>query len=412
MEFKYVIIGGGLAAGRACYGIRRVDESGSIAVVCDEPLLPYERPALSKGYLTGKDDQAHLLFRDAAFYDENHITVLSGVRAMHLDAQTHAVRLDDGRTLQYQKLLLATGGRARRLPVPGADLPSVFTLRTVQDADAIRAAAMPGARALVIGGSFIGAEVSASLAQLGLHVTTVFLEERLLARVLPERLGGWLEQRYQREGVRLIRNTGVNALRGAERVQQAELSNGETVDVDLVVMGVGVRLNTELAREAGLALDEAGAVLVDTTLRSSAADIYAAGDIAAWPDAVFGRRLRVEHWDAARNQGFRAGRNMAGEAKRYDVLPYFFSDLFDLSLEVWGYLEGWERVVWRGSPESGHVAAYYFAADRLCGVLAMGRPEAERKPMQALVQARPTYQGVAERLADEATDLATLLPAT
>jgi 3-phenylpropionate/trans-cinnamate dioxygenase ferredoxin reductase subunit len=419
-SYKYAIVGGGLTGGRACQGIRRVDREGTIVLIAAEDHFPYERPALSKGYMTGKEGLDHVYVKDKDYYAQNQIDLLTGVRVTQIDRRAHSLLLDDGRTLGYEKLLLATGGHAWRLPIPGSDLSGVYTLRTIEDSDAIRQAATGGKRALVLGGSFIGSEVASSLAQLGAHVTMVFPEARLLERVVPEELSSHLHDLYASHGVHILSRTKPQRLEGNASVGRVLLDSGESVDVDMVVMGVGIRLDTVLAQEAGLDMGEQGAILVDETLRTSDPDIYAAGDIAAWPDPTYGKRLRVEHWDVAWRQGMRVGRNMAGEIKPYRTLPYFFSDLFDLSLEVWGDLTAWSRMkppgrtVRRGTIESGSYAYYYFqpdqasGEDRLTGVLAVGRPKEERKPMPALVKARLAYADVAEQLADEATDLASL----
>ena len=410
--YKYIIVGGGLTGGRACQGIRRVDKSGTVALIAAERHVPYERPALSKGYLTGKESLDHLYVKEEAYYAQNQIDLLQGVRVTGIDRAAHSVTLDDGRALGYEKLLLATGGHAWRLPIPGSGLPGVYTLRTIEDADAIRQAA-GGKRALVLGGSFIGSEVAASLAQLGAQVTMVFPEARLLERVVPEEMSAFLHDKYASYGVRILTRTAPQRFEGSAGVGRALLDSGEMLDVDMVVMGVGIRLNTELAQEAGLKMGERGAIVVDEFLRTSDPDVYAAGDIAAWPDPTFGRRLRVEHWDVAFRQGMRVGRNMAGEQEPYRTLPYFFSDLFDLSMEVWGDLTAWDRTVQRGTIEGGRYAFFYFQPDeasggKLTGVLAVGASKEERKVMPALVQARPAYADVAGPLADQATDLATL----
>jgi NADPH-dependent 2,4-dienoyl-CoA reductase/sulfur reductase-like enzyme len=407
-DYKYVIVGGGLAGQRGADGIRKVDEEGSIALVTMEPHMPYQRPPLSKGYLVGKDGLDKVYIKEDAYYEENDIDVVSGVRATWLAPDTHVVTLDNGQLLQYEKLLLATGGYARCLQIPGNDLSGVFTLRTIKDADAIRKAAEKAERALVLGGSFIGSEVASSLTQSGLEVTMVFPESRLLEAVVPEELSDWLRAKYEAQGVRVLSGNTPERLEGEDKVERAALAGRETPDVDLVVMGVGIRLNTELAQAAGLELTDSGAVLVDEYLRTSDPDIYAAGDIAAWPDPVFGKRLRVEHWDVARRQGRRAGQNMAGDEKPYTSLPYFFSDLFDLSFEVWGDLTSWDQVVRRGTLDSGSFAYYYFDQGKLAGVLASGRPDEERKPMQALVKARPAYEDVAAKLVYEDVDLSAL----
>jgi len=408
-SYKYVIIGGGIAGGRACEGIRKVDGEGSVALVTQEPHRPYQRPPLSKKYLRDEVSLKRVYLRDAGYYDEHGSDLIQGVAATALDTGARQIELEDGRTLAYEKLLLATGGWAFRLPLPGAGLENVFTLRTIEDAQRIRQAAGSGKRALVMGGSFIGAEVSASLAQMGLEVTEIFPESRLLRLIVSPEVSEHLAAMYEKHGVRVLPGVVSDKLEGDGRVERAVLDNGETLDVDLVVMGVGIRLNTELAGEAGLDVrEEDGAILVDEFLRTSGPHVYAAGDIAAWPDATFERRLRVEHWDVARRQGLRAGRNMAGDEQPYTALPYFFSDLFDLSFEVWGNLSSWERAVLRGSLEEGSFAYYYFDQDRLTGVLVVDRPDAEREPMQALVKARPTYDEVADGLQDEDVNLATL----
>lgn len=407
-SYKYLIIGGGLAGQRAGDGIRKVDTEGTLALLTSERHMPYQRPPLSKDYLVGKEGLDHVYLKEEAYYAQNNIEVISGVRATEVDPTARSVTLDDGRVLGYEKLLLATGGHAWRLPIPGNDLPGVFTLRTIEDSDSIREAAGSGKRALVLGGSFIGSEIAASLTQLGLSVTMVFPEARLLERIMPDELGAFLHAKYEANGVHILTGTKPERLEGNGKVERVKLDNGETLEVDLVVMGVGIRLNTELARDAGLKLGDKGAVIVDEYLRTSDPNIYAAGDIAAWPDPTFGKRLQVEHWNVARGQGLRAGRNMAGEEKPYRTLPYFFSDLFDLGFEVWGDLTAWDQTVLRGTLERGSFALYYFDQGKMVGVLAASRPDEERKPMQALVKARPAYEDVANKLRDEGVDLGTL----
>jgi 3-phenylpropionate/trans-cinnamate dioxygenase ferredoxin reductase subunit len=407
--YQYVIVGGGIAGGKACEGIRKVDSEGSIALVTREAHRPYQRPPLSKGYLQDEADLDRVYLQDAGYYQEHAVDLIQGVAATALDTGERRVELGDGRKLAYGKLLLATGGQALRLPLPGSDLENVFTLRTIEDSEAIQRAAGEGKRALVMGGSFIGAEVSASLAQMGMDVTEIFPESRLLERIVPPEVSQYINSLYQECGVWVLPGVVSEGLRGDSQVERATLDNGETLEVDLVVMGVGIELNTALAQEAGLDVrEEDGAILVDENLRTSDPHIYAAGDLAAWPDATFDRRLRVEHWDVARQQGLRAGQNMAGEEAPYTALPYFFSDLFDLSFEVWGNLSNWERTVLRGSLEEGSFAYYYFDQDRLTGVLAVGRPDTEREPMQALVAARPAYGEVADKLKKEEVGLADL----
>lgn len=408
--YKYVVIGGGLAGGRAIEGIRESDADGSIALVAEEPHRPYQRPPLSKGYLIGSQPESDVYVADADRYNDAGVTLLTGVRAERIDRAARTITLDDDRTLGYEMLLLATGGRAKTLPIPGHDLDGVFTLRTIEDADRIRAASGAGKHALVLGAGFIGSEVAASLAMRDTQVTMAFPEPRLLARIVPEEMSAWLRGLYAEEGILILSGITPDELLGAETIKGARLSDGSQIGLDLVVMGVGIDLNTALAADAGLELrEEDRAVIVNQYLQTSDPHIYAAGDIAAWPDPTFKKHLRVEHWDVAFNQGYVAGRNMAGAEEVYDTLPYFFSDIFDVSYEVWGDLSRWDRTVRRGDLADRSVAYYYFDRDELVGVLAMGRPDEERTPMQDLVKAKATYEEIAAYLADENADLADLL---
>jgi NAD(P)H-nitrite reductase large subunit len=408
-DAKYIIVGGGLAAARACEGIREVDATGSILVITQEHHLPYQRPPLSKGYLAGRQGLERVVLHEESYYREQGIRVLTGVTAERISRRGRKVALSTGETLEYEELLLATGGRAWRLPLSGAELQGVYTLRTIEDADAIRAEARQGNRAVVIGGSFIGCEVAATLAQNQVQVTMCFLEEYPLQAVVPRELGDHVTRLFEQHGARLIPATRPERIEGVDRIQAVRLENGETVPCDLAVMGVGIRLNTQLARDADLDLTDFSAIIVDETLRTSDPHIWAAGDIAAWPDPHYGRRLRVEHWDVASSQGRQAGRNMAGAGEAYTRAPYFFSDIFDLSFEAWGNLDGWDRTVTRGSLETNSVSYWYFAKDVLVGVLALGRPDEEREAMEALVVRGLAYADVAEALHDESRPLDSLL---
>ncbi len=408
-EYKYLIIGGGMAGGNAVNAIRQADRQGSLALITEEPHRPYERPPLSKDFLKGKADEKSLYLKAEEEYAAEQVDLYLSARVVDLDPAARSVTTDDNRLFKYEKLLLATGGHARRLSIAGNDLPGVFTLRSIEDSKGIRSAAGKNKRVLVIGGGFIGSETAASLAQLGAEVTMVFPESRLMERVLPEEMSNFLQDVFKDHGVHILPKTVAEKLEGGEAVQRAVLNNGEPKDADMVVMGVGIALNTSLAERAGLELTrDDKAVVVDETLRTNDKHIYAAGDIASWPDKTFNQRLRVEHWDVARRQGLLAGKNMAGENKPYNALPYFFSDLFDLSFDVWGNLSNWEHTVMRGSLKNRKFAFYFFHQNRLAGVLAVGRPAEERMPMQTLVRARPAYEALADDIQNEDKDLAQL----
>jgi 3-phenylpropionate/trans-cinnamate dioxygenase ferredoxin reductase subunit len=407
-RYPYVIIGGGLAGGRACEGIRRIDPDGPIMLITAERHRPYQRPPLSKAYLMGKAGLDKVYLREEDYYGAQHIEIMAETRVARIERGDHTVTLENGRVVGYERLLLATGGSAIRLPLPGADLPGVHILRTIDDSNRIREDAANARHALIIGGSFIGSEVASSLAQLGVEGTMVFLEERLLANVVPKELSHHLMHLYRDHGVRLLPGVKPVQFEGDGRVQRAVLDSGETLEVGMVVMGVGIRLNTALAKDSGLALGERDAVIVDERLRTSDPDIFAAGDIAAWPDPTFGR-LRVEHWDVARAQGLRAGRNMAGEERAYRTLPYFFSDLFDLSFEAWGDLTRWDATVQRGELNGGPFTYFYFHEGKLVGALTVGLADDDRKPLQALIRAQPALREVSARLADASVSLASLV---
>jgi 3-phenylpropionate/trans-cinnamate dioxygenase ferredoxin reductase subunit len=409
VDFKYVIVGGGLAAARACEGIRELDSEGSIAVLAAEGHLPYVRPPLSKAYLRGKRPRAKLFAHDEVWYRDRNVTVMMGAEATRITRRSRRVTVADGDSVGYEELLLATGGRAWRLPLSGADLPGVCTLRTMDDCDAIRAAARKSTQVLVVGGSFIGCEVTASFTQMGVPVTMCFMEEYPLQAVVPPELGRLVQSLLETGGARVIPATRPERIEGSGRAERVQLEHGHLVETDLVIMGVGIRLNTQLARDAELDLTELSGVVVDEHLRTSDPHIYAAGDIAAWPDPISGQRARVEHWDVARTQGLCAGRNMAGAGEVYRILPYFFSDILDLSFEAWGSLAKADRILVRGSLANRSGAYWYVRGGRLAGVLAIGRPEVERDAMQSLVTLGPAAEALEGALMDTSVDLALLV---
>jgi NADPH-dependent 2,4-dienoyl-CoA reductase/sulfur reductase-like enzyme len=407
--YTYLIIGGGIAGGKACEGIREVDQEGSIALITKEGHRPYQRPPLSKGYLKNEVDLDHVYLHASEKYQELNVNLLKGREAAGLSPEDHIVTLEDGEEIRYEKLLLATGGSAIRLPIWGNELENVFTLRSIEDAQNIQEAAGANKRALVMGGSFIGAEVSATISQLGTQVVEIFPESRLLEHVVPEELSEHLYDLFSENNVRLLPDTLSEGLEGETSVQRAILNNGERLDVDFVVMGVGIKLNTDFAKDSGLEIRQDGSIPVNQRLQTNHPDIFAAGDITAWPDPNSDQRLQVEHWDVARRQGRIAGRNMAGADQSYTALPYFFSDLYDLSFEVWGDLTSWNQTVRRGSIKTGSFAYFYFAEGQLKGVLAVDRPDEEREAFKKLPELQPTFADVADKLQDESINLSELV---
>lgn len=398
-EFEYLIVGGGLAAASAVDGIREVDPDGSIAVVSDETEPPYHRPPLSKEFLRTPEAPRSLLHvKPSGWFDRQEgVELLTGTRATGLDPHARTVTVENGETLRAGRILIATGGRPRTLDLPGADLDRVFTLRTVEDSEAIRAAARDTERAVLIGAGFIGMELAASLRKLDVEPIVVELEERVWARLLPEPAGGFIRSRFEAEGVGFRLGTSVRALEGEGQVERAVLADGERIPCDLVVIGVGLLPNDELAAAAGLGVRDG--IVVDGYAETTAGHVYAAGDVARYPDPVFGDLARVEHWDHAKAHGKLAGRNMAGERDAYDHLSYFFTDVFDLSINVFGRPGDADRAIASGELGAGPSIVYCARDDRLCGTILVNANEAMEE-CRELVRRRPTLDELIEHLDD------------
>jgi NADPH-dependent 2,4-dienoyl-CoA reductase/sulfur reductase-like enzyme len=349
MSAPIVIVGGGLAAGTAVTELRDLGHDGDVVVIAEEPHPPYERPPLSKELLQGRKDAEATYVRPADWYAEHKVDLRTGVRVSAIDPAAQSVQLDDGDRLSYSALLLATGARARRLPLEPTNDVAVRYLRTLDDAAALRGALGDGRRLLVVGGGWIGMEVAASARQLGSAVTLVEPEEQPLAALGPD-IGARFATEHRAHGVDLRTGTGFERLDGGEAV----LSDGSRVAVDTVLVGVGAIPNDDLAREAGLAVD--GGILVDAGLRTDRDAIFAAGDVANVDHPVLGERVRVEHWQNAIDQGKAAARALLGEPVEFSALPYFFTDQYDLGMEYFGHIgrQGFDRV----DIEEGERGAY------------------------------------------------------
>jgi 3-phenylpropionate/trans-cinnamate dioxygenase ferredoxin reductase subunit len=358
-----VIIGASLAGAKAAEAARAEGWSGPIRLVGSEAHLPYDRPPLSKGVLMGRDQPSHAQLQPGTFYVTNEIDLLLGTTATSLDLADRRVELEGGRRLQFDRLVLATGSSPRMIPIPGADLPEVLTLRTLDDALALRDQLVPGRRLGVVGGSWIGTEVAACARARGCEVFIGEPMQSLLERVLGTEVGGYYGDLHVSNGVQLQLGTGVEGIEGRDHVEGVRFADGSVLDADLVVIGVGVRPEIQLAQAAGLETDQG--VLVDSLLASSHPDVFAAGDIAQADHPVIGRRVRVEHWANALNQGLTAGANAAGASRSYDRIPYFYSDQYDSSMEYSGWPVPWERVAFRGEPADGAFVAFYLVGEQL-----------------------------------------------
>ena len=359
----FVIVGASLAGASAAGQLRKDGFDGRVVLVGEEPDRPYERPALSKAYLRGTAERPTLDVHRPTFYSDNAIELRTSTRVTAVEPRSLEVVLQDGHRLRYDRLLLATGATPRRLEIPGGDLAGVHYLRTVGDAEAIREAAARAHRVVVIGGGWIGAEVAASLRQLGLPVALVAPGSVPLERVLGIEVGTVYHDLHAEHGVELVMHQRVTAFRGRAAVEAVETADGTRIASDLVVVGVGARPRTELATGAGLDVDDG--ILVDEYLESGVLGIFAAGDVAgAWHPRL-GSRLRVEHWDNAKRQGRAAARNMLGNAEPYARIPYFYSDQYELSMEYAGVAPGWDRVVFRGDPASRSFLAFWLRDGRV-----------------------------------------------
>jgi 3-phenylpropionate/trans-cinnamate dioxygenase ferredoxin reductase subunit len=353
---RIVIVGASLAGGSAAAALREGGFQGEITLIGAEKHLPYNRPPLSKGYLRGQDRFEDQLVNPAAFYGEQHIALKLGARATAIDPGRRTVTLEGGEALPYDRLLVTTGGRNRTLTTPGADLPGIFQLRTVDDCDRIRAVAIAGRRAVVVGMGFIGSEVTASLRQRGVEVTAIENHPVPLARVLGSEVGGVLAAIHREKGVDLVVEDTVAAFEGQDRVEGVRTEKGRALPCDFVVAGIGIVPNVELLAAAGAGVDNG--VLVDERCRTSLPDVYAAGDVANHLHPIFGR-LRVEHWNNGFQQGRAAARAMLGDPAPYDYIHTFWSDQYEHSIQYVGFAAEWDRLVFRGQPSSRKFLGFY-----------------------------------------------------
>jgi 3-phenylpropionate/trans-cinnamate dioxygenase ferredoxin reductase component len=381
-----VIVGGGMAGANAAFTLRKLGYEGRVTIASAERELPYERPPLSKDYLRGETPLDKAYVRPAADYEAEGVELLRGRTAAAIDVRTRRVSLDDGSSIEYGALVLATGSEPRHAELPAIDPSAVHYLRTVADADRIKSAAKKAKSATIIGGGWIGTEVAASLRQLGLEVTLVSRTARPLERVLGPEIAAVYRQLHEEHGVRFVQG-----------------SAGETpVDGELVVVGVGATPRLELARQAGLRV-RGGGVVVDEYLKTSAPDVYAIGDIAnAWHPRLR-RHVRVEHWDNAKRQGRAVAATILGQGEPYVRAPYFYSDQFDLGMEYRGFAPKWDEVVVRGDLAAREFDAFWLAKSRVIAAMNANRWD-DAKELAALVDAGASVDP--KRLADPSISLA------
>ena len=400
----FVLIGGGLAGAKAAETLRAEGFDGRVVLIGEEPEAPYERPPLSKGYLLGSDEREKARVHEPGWYEEHDVDLRTGTRAVGLDPAARRVELDTGEALSYDRLLLATGSSARRLPVPGADLEGVRYLRALPDADGLLAEFRKGGRrVVVVGGGWIGLEASAAARTHGNDVTVVEPQPTPLYGVLGPAMGEVFGRLHREHGVDLRTGTGVEAFVGSGTVSGVRTDTGEEIPADVVLVGVGAVPNTGLAEDAGLRVDRG--IVTDAALRTSAPDVFAAGDVASAFHPLYARHVRVEHWANALNQGPAAARSMLGQDVSYDRVPYFFTDQYDLGMEYSGLGGPGDSVVCRGNPDDGEFIAFWLAGGRVTAGMNVNVWDVT-DPIQALVRSNRPVDAV--RLADPDVPLESL----
>jgi len=401
------IVGASLAGSSAAATLREEGFDGRVVLIGAEPQPPYDRPPLSKNYLRGGMPFEKTLLRPLEFYRERNIEMRLGTTVTRVEPEKRILVLPGGERLEFDQLLIATGGRNRRFPIPGLDLPGVHDLRTVADADRIREAIAGGGRAVVVGMGFIGAEVAASMRQSGLEVVAVEPFKTPLYRALGEEIGRVVEGLHRDHGVELILEDAVTAFEGAGKVERIVTRNGRRIECNLAVFGLGIEPATELV--AGTTVRVDNGIVVDDQCRTNVPGIFAAGDVANHYHPVCGRQMRVEHWQNGVKQGAAAARSMLGRSQSYDEVHWFWSDQFDANIQYAGFHADWDTIVVRGSLAERKFLAFYLADGRVESVVAINQGRDLRRTLP-IIKARVTVDPA--RLADPTVDLRTLAPAS
>ena len=372
MVEKVVIVGAGHAAGQLIASLKQRKFAGDIVLIGDEPYLPYQRPPLSKKFLAGELTADRLYVKPESFYEDSQIEVRLETRVTEIDRERKTLKTDSDDEIQYDKLILALGSRVRRLPIDGADLDGVHYLRSIADVDGIRSEIGKKKSAVIVGAGYIGLEVAAVIRQLGLDVTVVEMADRVMSRVVSPEISDFYQIEHSTQGVRLRLSSGVARFRGDGRVEAVETDDGELIPADFVVVGVGIAPNTELASAAGLVVEDG--ILVDDRCQSSDADIYAVGDCTNHPNSIYDRRLRLESVHNALEQAKTAVSNICGVESHYSQVPWFWSDQYDLKLQIAGLSEGYDDVVIRGNPADRSFACLYLRDGKLIATDAVNSP--------------------------------------
>ncbi len=397
MQGTIVVVGTGHAAAQVVDSLRREGFGGRLVMVGEEPNLPYQRPPLSKKFLAGEMEVDRLPIRPATFYESIHCELMLGNAVTAVDAGARSLRLADGSELRYDKLVLAIGGHARPLAVPGADLAGVHVLRTMADVNAIRVEAVAGRRAVIVGAGYIGLECAATFRKLGLEVTVIEMMDRVMSRVVAPEMSRFYAGEHTAHGVTILTDKRVSALQGSGHVSAVECNEGSHVPADLVLVGIGFVPNTELAATAGIRCDDG--IAVDEHCRTSDPDVYSIGDCCSHPSLRYGRRIRLESVDNAFEQARTAAANICGRVLVHDKTPWFWSDQYELKLQIVGLSQGYDQVVLRGDPAGRSFSCCYLRDGELIALDAVNHVKdfmAARKLIAERVRPDPV------RLADDA----------
>lgn len=396
MTSTVVIVGGGQAGAQAVDTLRREGFAGRLVLVSEEPVLPYQRPPLSKKFLSAELAADRLPFRHRPFYDEHRVELMLGTKVVHLNASERSLRLDRGGPLTYDRLLLCLGAISRRLSCPGADLPGVHYLRALADVAPIQAGLKPGARVVVIGGGYIGLETAATARQMGCEVTVLEMADRIMNRVVAPLVSQYFAAQHRSQGIALLCDQRVVRLEGAQRVERVVCADGTTHAAQVVVVGIGAVANTQLAQEGGLLCDNG--IVVDENCRTSDAAIFAAGDCTNHPSQHYGRRVRLESVDNAFEQAKTAALNMLDKPASHDRVPWFWSDQFHDKLLIVGLSQDHDAQILRGDPARGAFSVAYLKGRELLALEAINNAKdymaarkliADRTPMDIDKMANP-----------------------
>lgn len=383
MPQPIVIVGAGQAGAQAVHSLRTSGYDGELIMLGDEGQAPYQRPPLSKKFLAGEVGSDHLLLRPSAFYDQAKVDLRTASAVTAIDVAGHAVETNTGERIPYSKLLIATGTRARPLPLPGADLNGVVTLRTIADVTMMRGVFRPGTRLVIIGGGYIGLEVAAVARSLGLDVTVLEVAARVLQRVVSWQVSDFYQRLHASHGVKIRLGTRLSAIEGTDHVEAVRLADGTAIPADLVLVAIGAVPVEGLAKAAGLVCQDG--IVVDAATRTSAPDIYAAGDCTRFPSGIFGRSIRLESVQNAIDQAKAAASAMLGQPLIYDPVPWFWSDQFDIKLQIAGLSEGHARTEVSGDPATKSFAVSYISTDGLLlAVDAINQPRAHMLARKAV----------------------------